>query len=226
MTNTKSDSGYYEHQPNPGNFVSMLSKKVRTNMLSLLMRISGANAQTKVLDVGATNDRRDESNFLEKMYPYPSHVIAVGLEDASFLTKEVQGLTYIKADGLNLPFRDKSFDLVTSFAVIEHIGSRTRQKHHIQELCRVGKKCFITTPNRWHPMEVHTMLPILHWLPPVMHRRLLRKMGKTFYAEENNLNLLDAKTLRQFFPPDMKVRAYHYRLFGMVTNLIFYAESI
>ena len=24
---------------------------------------------------------------------------------------------------------------------------------------------FVTTPNRWFPLEVHTLLPFVHWLP-------------------------------------------------------------
>ena len=225
MTNKVSDSGYYKNQPNPGNLVSRLSLKVRKKIFHKLMEISGANSETKVLDVGVTNDKRDSSNFLEKMYPYPENITTVGLEDASFLTKEYPGLTYIKANGMNLPFIDKSFDLVTSFAVIEHVGNRQNQRRYVQELCRVGKSCLITTPNRWYPMEVHTMIPIIHWLPPVLHRNILKIIGKTFYAEEKNLNLLDSKTLQQCYPEDMKVHTYHNRLLGIVSNLIFYAKS-
>ena len=27
---------------------------------------------------------------------------------------------------------------------------------------------FVTTPNRWFPIEVHTRLPLVHWLPETM----------------------------------------------------------
>jgi hypothetical protein len=31
----------------------------------------------------------------------------------------------------------------------------------------------VTTPNRWFPLEVHTLLPLVHWLPPAARGRLL-----------------------------------------------------
>ena len=36
----------------------------------------------------------------------------------------------------------------------------------IAECSRVAKRMvFLTTPNRWFPIEVHTALPLIHWLP-------------------------------------------------------------
>ena len=90
------------------------------------------------------------------------------MEDASFLAQEYPGLKYVRSDGLALPFPDKSFDLVVSFAVIEHVGSRVQQKAFVMELYRVGKTCCITTPNRWYPLEFHTAVPLIHWLPPLL----------------------------------------------------------
>ncbi len=225
MTNKHSKSNYFENQPNPGNFVSRLSLKVRQKMFYKLMEVTQANSMTKVLDVGVTVDKRDESNFFEKMYPYPGNITAVGLEDASFLTDKFKGLTFIKADGLKLPFADNSFDLVTSFAVIEHVGCHQNQEKYVTELCRVGKSCFISTPNRWYPIEVHTVLPLIHWLPAIVHRKILKIIGMPFYSEERNLNLLDEKILLNFFPENMAVNPYHYRLFGIVSNLLFYGKN-
>jgi hypothetical protein len=30
---------------------------------------------------------------------------------------------------------------------------------------RVGKRWFVTTPNRWYPFEFHMRLPFVTWLP-------------------------------------------------------------
>jgi 2-polyprenyl-3-methyl-5-hydroxy-6-metoxy-1,4-benzoquinol methylase len=224
MSPDKSKSSYYAEQPNPGNLLSKLSLKVRERMFATLMEITGADSRTKVLDVGVTNDERIESNFLERLYPYPENITAVGLEDASFLESKYPGVRYLQADALNLSFADKTFDLVTSFAVIEHVGCRDDQQRFVQELCRVGKSCVITTPNRWYPMEVHTMSPLIHWLPPGAFRTILRTLGKEFYAQEKNLNLLDAKTLRRMFPKNMKITEHHNRLLGIVSNLFFFSR--
>ena len=35
----------------------------------------------------------------------------------------------------------------------------------MSEALRVAPRAFVTTPNRWFPIEVHTRLPLVHWLP-------------------------------------------------------------
>ncbi len=220
----KSTSKYYQHQPGFGGIVEKIIWHSRQKMFKSLMQIAQPHRETTVLDVGVTSDRRQDSNFFEKLYPYPDKITAVGLEDASFLEQDYPGIKYIQADGLNLPCPDKSFDLVVSFAVIEHVGSRERQRLFIRELCRVGRTCFITTPNRWYPVEFHTVLPLVHWLPSSWFRTILKWLGKDFWAKEENLNLLYEKNMLNLIPKDRKVYKKHFRLFGLISNLVFYLE--
>ncbi|MCQ9206121.1 MAG: class I SAM-dependent methyltransferase [Omnitrophica bacterium] len=123
------------------------------------------------------------------------------------------------------PFDDKSFDIVVCLATIEHIGSHEQQRAFIHDLCRVGHTCFITTPNRWYPLEFHTVLPFVHWLPNPWFRAILKFLGKHFYANENNLNLLSKKELICLLPKNVIVHVRYFRLFGMVSNLMFFVEN-
>ena len=209
-------------QPNVGGLVGKVSLYARKRMLRSLMALAQPTAATTVLDVGVTCDQREDSNFFEKLYPHIYNVTAVGLEDAAFLEQDFPGLTYIQADGLSLPFADHSFDLVVSFAVIEHVGDRQQQRAFVQELCRVGRSVYLTTPNRWYPVEFHSILPLVHWLPPVWFRRVLRWLGKDFWAKEENLNLLTRSELRAMFPAAATVYYKPFRLLGLVSNLAFF----
>ncbi len=68
----------------------------------------------------------------------------------------------VRADGRELPFADGAFDLGFSNAVVEHVaGGREGQRRFVHELCRVAQRVFVTTPNRWFPLEVHTLLPFV-----------------------------------------------------------------
>ena len=81
-------------------------------------------------------------------------------------------------------------------AVIEHVGSFARQCGFLRECCRVARRAvFVTTPNRWFPVEFHTVLPVVHWLPKPIFRGLMRRTGRGFFAEEANLNLMTAREL-------------------------------
>jgi ubiquinone/menaquinone biosynthesis C-methylase UbiE len=104
----------------------------------------------------------------------------------------------VQADGLSLPFEDNAFDAVHSSAVIEHVGSFQNQVQLIKECTRVARKAvFITTPNRWFPVEFHTVLPLVHWLPKRSFRSLMRLSGRSFFADERNLNLMTPAELRR-----------------------------
>jgi hypothetical protein len=221
-----SESGYYVNQPSLSGFVSRMSMQARLKIFDRLMLEVRPTSSTKVLDVGVTSNRRPDSNFFERLYLYPSQITAVGLEDASFLEDDHPGIRYIKADGLNLPFPDHSFDLVVSFAVIEHVGSRFQQKAFLMELCRVGKSVYLSTPNRWFPVEFHTVMPLVHWLPPNWFRFILKLLGKQFYAREENLNLLSARDLLELFPSNYRCIPKHHKLFGLVSNLVIHAQPL
>jgi hypothetical protein len=169
----------------------------RRKMFNRFMLDTGIAATECILDVGVTSDRTYEaSNYLEAWYPYKHMVTAVGIDDASFLRSQYPRMTFVMADGLQLPFRDQTFDVVHSSAVIEHVGSLPRQRVFLAECCRVARRAvFITTPNRWFPVEFHTVLPLVHWLPKDVFRALMRRTGRGFFADERNLNLMTARAL-------------------------------
>lgn len=181
-----------------------------------------------LLDVGVTSDRSySTSNYLEAWYPHKARITAVGVDDASFLEQQYPGMRYLCADGKSMPFDDASFDVVHSSAVIEHVGSRDEQRRFITELLRVARRAVcLTTPNRWFPVEVHTSIPLLHWLPPRHYRALLRRIGLAFFADEANLNLLSTADLLQLCDSvgaqagvrERQVRRM--RLCGLTSNLV------
>lgn len=181
----------------PGRFIDNLALRKRLHMLQMFLHAFPEQACESVLDVGVTADIHAlSSNYFEKYYPKKEKIIALSNQDATFLQDIYPGITFWRGDARELPFADNSIDVIFSSAVIEHVGSLTQQKKMLAECFRVAKQgVFITTPNRWHPVEIHTLLPLLHWLPKSLHRTLLKCLGLTFYSQEENLNLMDRKSL-------------------------------
>lgn len=207
---------------------------MRRRMFQRFMREAAPSERDSVLDVGVTSDRDYEnSNYFEAWYPYKANITAVGLDDASFLEAQYPGLTFRRADGRALPFADASFDLVHSSAVIEHAGSRVQQTQLLAELVRVARRqVFVTTPNRWFPVEVHTGVPLVHWLPPRAFRAWLERSGRGFFADEANLNLLSAAELLAAGRAGLaaagcrgRTRIVRMRLAGWTSNLVLIVEK-
>jgi SAM-dependent methyltransferase len=179
-----------------------------------------------VLDVGVTSDtRQQESNYFERFYPYPAQVTVVGTEDGSHLTGQYPGLRYRRVEpGKPLPFATNQFDIVFCNAVLEHAGGRSSQAAFLKEICRVGKRFFVTTPNRWFPIEHHTGLPFLHFLPTAAYRAILGATSYRYWADEAHLNILTGGALRRMLPPGAKGEVETVRLFGLPSNLIAYGD--
>jgi SAM-dependent methyltransferase len=192
-------------------------------MFNQFVQVVMPTAAFRVLDVGVTGDQHlAESNFFESSYPFPDRLIGLGNEDLGAARRSHAAVRFVRGDGCRLPFRSAAFDIVFSHATIEHAGSRTQQMAFVRELLRVSGRCFLTTPNRWFPFELHTFFPLLHYLPRPVHRWVLRRLGREFYSREDNLNLLSRRDLRALFPREARVRVW-FSFLG--TNLIAYAET-
>ena len=177
-----------------------------------------------IIDVGVTADiQKDSSNFFEKIYPYPERITALSDQDASWMADKWKGLKFVQGNALNMPFEDDFFDLSFSNAVIEHVGNKDNQIAFIRECIRVSRKyVFITTPNRYYPIELHTALPLIHWLPPKVFRYILMKLNKSFFASENNLNLLSKNDLTEMMKkiPDVSYTIGAIRFIGFKSNIL------
>ena len=203
---------------------SNISFLLRKRMFAKFMINMKPDADHKILDIGVTSDDQyQESNYFEKLYPYKDKIVCVGTEDGSYLETKYPGIRFIRIIPQQpLPFEDNEFDIVFSNAVLEHVGSREEQKRFILELLRVSRSFFLTTPNRWFPVEFHTAIPLLHYLPKEIYRKVLCAMGETYWSKESNLNLLSRNELKKLFPKEVKVVIDSARFWGMTTNLIAY----
>jgi hypothetical protein len=107
------------------------------------------------------------------------------------------GFRALVADACRLPFADQSFDIVFSNAVIEHLTEEGQQLM-ANEIARVGRSWFVTTPNFWYPIEMHHKLPLFQFLPP-RARNFLQLKLKT-WPENEPINLLTARELEALLP--------------------------
>ncbi len=188
-----------------------VSLRSRRRKLRLFLDEMHPTPAMTVLDVGADEvgfgSEGGESgcsthNFFEEHYSWPAQITALGLHDGALFRSRYPSVTYVQGDACALPFPDHAFDIVFSNAVIEHVGGSERQRAFVREALRVGRRVFLTTPNRWFPLEVHTRLPLVHWLPAPAAHRVYDLAGKG-WARENHL--LGPRELRALFPGPVRV---------------------
>jgi hypothetical protein len=161
---------------------SRVSMRSRERKLRLFLETFRPTSETTVVDVGVTDapfGAGSTDNFLEALYPWPERITAVGVTALDRFVVSFPNVRAVRADGRELPFADGEFDLGFSNATVEHVGGgRAGQRRFVEELCRVARRVFVTTPNRWFPVDPHTLLPFAHWLRPGPRRdRLLRARG-------------------------------------------------
>jgi len=140
-----------------------------------------------VLLVGAGGNDEPWENLVERSVADGRFAVWCGIDERSNLAN------YVRCDGRALPFRDASFDLALSNAVIEHVGDEADQRRFVAEHARVGRYWAVTTPNRWYPIESHTMTVVRHW------SRRWRDQRSEF------TRLLSRRDLRRLAPSDSSI---------------------
>jgi len=183
---------------------SRVSLRSRERKLELFRELLRPGPETTIVDVGVTNapfGDGSSDNFFEALYPWPERITAVGNTELDRFAAAFPAVRHVRADGRELPFADGAFELGFSNAVVEHVaGGRDGQRRFVHELCRVAGRVFVTTPNRWFPLEVHTLLPLAHWLPEASRTRAMRAAG---FADV--LDPLGPRAFASLFPYRVRV---------------------
>lgn len=189
------------------NFAIKISTKNRQKKYKYFLEQMKPHKDSKILDVGFTDANPYPGvNFLERNYPYRKNITALGIEDAPNFKKNFPEVKVVLYDGNYFPFEDKEFDIAWSNAVIEHVGEYDKQLLFLSELIRTSKSIFITTPNRWFPIEVHTRLPFLHYLPKKYFDKMLRFIGQG-WASGDYMNLLSVNDVRKMLK-ELNIKNY------------------
>lgn len=204
-------------------FFEKIIKNKRLEMFNLLKKKINIYKIKDLLDIGTTNDGNLKSSnmFCKMLEIIPIH--------KSISDQRVQNKRFkiCKNKSITSNFTKKEVDLlkselVISSATIEHVGSLKNQIKKVNNMIKLSKKyIIITTPNRFFPIEVHTKIPLIHWLPKNIFRKILILLGMSYFAYEKNLNLLDKNDLNMIlsnFSKKINYNIYNIKFLGFVSN--------
>jgi Methyltransferase domain len=140
------------------------------------------------------------------------------------------GLIYSVGDARDMrEFQTKSFDVVFSNSVIEHVGNYADQALMAQEVQRLGKRYFIQTPNFYFPIEPHFVFPAFHWFPIELRVWLVMHFPLGWYGkfdsssrareEVESIRLLTQRNFVRLFPGS---KLFKERFLGMTKSFVVY----
>lgn len=192
--------------------VSVLKWMKKGKTMSLAYSISAYNRKRKwklflqtfppkkhqtVLDVGYSDVEHSETeNYIEKHYPFQKNITALGIDAPDSFQNKYPKVRVVQYDGTRFPFQDGEFDVCWSNAVLEHVGNEDDQILFLQEIARTSKSAFITTPNRYFPIETHTRLPFVHFFPKKICDFFFIMMGKG-WATGGYMTLLSKRDVKR-----------------------------
>ena len=172
------------------NFLEIPAEKER---IEEIIKIMPSNVKT-ILDVGCGNGafiNTIADTFLNRFDKI------VGLDSSKVALEHVKVEKY-KGSISNLPFENKSFDIVTSLEVLEHLTQEDFKKGTL-ELQRVAKNyIIITVPNEEDIEHSLVMCPKCYcWFSPYFH---LKSFNKNILCNLfNNFKLIKIKEIGPFY---------------------------
>jgi SAM-dependent methyltransferase len=160
------------------------SQKARAKRAALFRASFTLDENTRILDLGSESGDNIYA-VLRGTRVKPGNVYIADIQPRALEQGKARYgfVPVLVSESGPLPFPDGYFDIVFCSSVIEHVtlpkrdvwteysgsrfrsASRTRQREFAAEIRRLGRQFFVQTPYRHFPIEPHSLLPFVAWLP-------------------------------------------------------------
>jgi SAM-dependent methyltransferase len=160
----------------PHAVLDLPSRRWKALKIERLLGLDQGNSSVRMLEIGTGS-----GGIANYFGTHPSGRYTVDAVDVVDNRLVTVGYVYTQVSDARLPFPDRSFDVVLTNHVIEHVGDESAQRVHLAEIRRVlreGGVCYLAVPNRWMLVEPHYQLIFLSWLPVSWRSPYLRASGK------------------------------------------------
>ena len=136
------------------------SRWTRKRRMRAFIALMGVAEGTAILDLGGQPAFWDQVPFRLKLtilnLPGQLHPVPPTHHD----------IRYVEGDACEVgdAFSDRTFDIVFSNSVIEHVGAADKRESFAQEVRRLGRSYWVQTPSMWFPIEAHSGMPLWWFL--------------------------------------------------------------
>jgi hypothetical protein len=194
------------------------ARRIRMRMFARLMQVKEGMT---VLDLGG-------QPMIWESFPVPLNITILNLPGAARRAGMSQHtFRYVEGDACRVvSLEDRSFDIVFSNSVIEHVGPEDRQAAFAGEVRRLGKSYWVQTPAKWFPIEPHCGMPFWWFYPVQLRADLIERWRKKLPAWTDMVEqtrVLTRSDLRRLFP-EATVRTE--RFLGISKSYVIYHAGV
>lgn len=194
--------------------------QAREKRATLFREMFEIRSGAKILDIGSENGSAIAA-VLRGTPAQPKNIYIADIDAARVEEGRARFgfMPVVIPESGRLPFEDGFFDIVYCSSVIEHVtvpkeevwavrsGSefrrraRSSQRQLADEIRRVGKAYYVQTPDKWFPIESHTWLPFIGYVPRTLQMRLIW-FSNRYWVKRTDPDwcLLTIREMREFFP--------------------------
>ncbi|MHA7872781.1 MAG: class I SAM-dependent methyltransferase [Hyphococcus sp.] len=175
------------------------AKQTRGARMRQLEEAMALSPGMRVLDLGG---QPDIWNFVST--PLEITILNLPGVAAPAPAQSVHSFDYVEGDACKVEaYGDRSFELVFSNSVIEHVGDEAKQAAFASEVRRLAGKYWVQTPSIWFPIEAHTGMPFWFLMPAFMRARFIRNWESKLPAWTQMVKettVLSRGQMQRFFP--------------------------
>lgn len=130
-------------------------------------------------------------------------------------------ITFVEGDACDVVgYEDRSFDIVFSNSVIEHVGDTQKQVAFAHEVMRLGRAYWVQTPSKYFPIEAHSGMPFWWFYPDTIRLYFVSRWRRKLPAWTEMVEgtrVLEIGELRALFPKSsLKIE----RFFGIPKSYV------
>jgi SAM-dependent methyltransferase len=145
--------------------------------LGMIVNAAGERLRGRVLENGC-----GVGMYVEQLAGRGSDVIGLEYDAERAAEAGSRSPKIVNGAGESLPFPDRTFDLILSHEVIEHVQDDRAAAREMVRVLRPGGRVALFCPNRGYPFETHGIywrgeykfgnIPLVNWLPRRWRDRL------------------------------------------------------
>jgi SAM-dependent methyltransferase len=214
--------------------INIIIKTQRKKRGDIFKKYFEIKEDTKILDFGG-GDGSYIGSILNNKYFHNITVVDINKRKLGIARKKGFNTKLLKENG-KIPFGDDYFDIAFCNSVIEHTTipkreiwsykkneefrkrSLKHQKEIADEIKRVSKGYFLQTPNKNFPIESHTYLPLIQFLPRKAIIILIKILNRVWVKKTSpDWNLLTFRDVGALFPDAF---LYKEKIVGLTKSFI------